>query len=217
MKLKETITYSVTKSMSSKWMKVMWTILICAILSWTVFSFMQLMVDSAVVINNSDTVLSDSKAIKVEDIEEDGTLRLADTTSVLNNDISEYTRTAWGTGSYYIPDGIMSASLTLQDSIMYAARYVILAWVSFGMLLFMFSRCKRLLSLNLYTLLQVVFVLCDMFVMYMYSTLYYYKNESIANNVLYVFLALALVRLAIVVIFNRQYAKKIRLYKEVLK
>ena len=213
MKLKEIIKGSVAKSLSYKWLKCMWVALVCIILSWTVVSCLQLVVDSAVIINNSDTVLSDSKAIRVETVEEDGTLRLSDTTSVVSDDISEYTRTAWGTDSYYIPDGVMSAALTLQDSIMYALRYVILIWISFGLLLYASSRCKSLFPLYLLTLVHAVFTLGDAFCMYLYSTLYYYKSESIANNVLYVFIALAIVRLAIIISYGNQCAKKISFYK----
>ena len=69
----------------------------------------------------------DTSKIKVEHINEDGTVFLEDTTSVEDDAISEYITVKQETGTYYIPDNIMTRELTADESFDLGQRFIFLS------------------------------------------------------------------------------------------
>lgn len=69
-----------------------------------------------VVGGNTKLLAKDTNLVKIVNISEDGILTLEDGSKVENIKVSEYTRTAYGTGSYFDKSsGMMVAELTLSD------------------------------------------------------------------------------------------------------
>ena len=69
----------------------------------------------------------DTSKIKVEHINEDGTVFLEDTTSVEDDTISEYITVKQETGTYYIPNNMMTRELTADESFDLGQRFIFLS------------------------------------------------------------------------------------------
>lgn len=102
--------------------------IICVLISlWWLFSGLETQLNSAIVVQNTEYVKQNTSKIKVEHINEDGTVFLEDTTSVEDDAISEYITVKQGTGTYYIPDNMMSRELTANESFDLGQRFIFLS------------------------------------------------------------------------------------------
>lgn len=102
--------------------------IICVLISlWWLFSGLETQLNSVIVVQNTEYVEQDTSKIKVEYINEDGTVFLEDTTSVEDDAISEYITVKQGTGTYYIPDNMMSRELTANESFDLGQRFIFLS------------------------------------------------------------------------------------------
>lgn len=102
--------------------------IICVLISlWWLFSGLETQLNSVIVVQNTEYVEQDTSKIKVEYINEDGTVFLEDTTSVEDNAISEYITVKQETGTYYIPDNMMTRELTADESFDLGQRFIFLS------------------------------------------------------------------------------------------
>ena len=103
-------------------------ITLCVLIGlWWLSSGLETQLNSAIVVQNTEYVEQDTSKIKVEHINEDGTVFLEDTTSVEDNVISEYITVKQETGTYYIPDNMMTRELTADESFDLGQRFIFLS------------------------------------------------------------------------------------------
>lgn len=103
------------------------TILCVLIGLWWLSSGLETQLNSAIVVQNTEYVEQDTSKIKVEHINEDGTVFLENTTSVEDDAISEYITVKQGVGTYYIPDNMMTRELTANESFDLGQRFIFLS------------------------------------------------------------------------------------------
>ena len=103
------------------------TILCVLIGLWWLSSGLETQLNSAIVVQNTEYVEQDTSKIKVEHINEDGTVFLENTTSVEDDAISEYITVKQGVGTYYIPDNMMTRELTVNESFDLGQRFIFLS------------------------------------------------------------------------------------------
>lgn len=102
--------------------------IICVLIGlWWLSSGLETQLNSAIVVQNTEYVKHDTSKIKVEHINEDGTVFLEDTTSVEDDAISEYITVKQETGTYYIPDNMMTRELTADESFNLGQRFIFLS------------------------------------------------------------------------------------------
>lgn len=102
--------------------------IICVLISlWWLFSGLETQLNSVIVVQNTEYVEQDTSKIKVEYINEDGTVFLEDATSVEDDAISEYITVKQGTGTYYVPDNMMTRELTANESFDLGQRFIFLS------------------------------------------------------------------------------------------
>ena len=102
--------------------------IICVLISlWWLFSGLETQLNSVIVVQNTEYVEQDTSKIKVEYINEDGTVFLEDATSVEDDAISEYITVKQGTGIYYVPDNMMTRELTANESFDLGQRFIFLS------------------------------------------------------------------------------------------
>lgn len=102
--------------------------IICVLISlWWLFSGLETQLNSVIVVQNTEYVEQDTSKIKVEYINEDGTVFLEDATSVEDDAISEYITVKQETGTYYIPDNMMTKELTADESFDLGQRFTFLS------------------------------------------------------------------------------------------
>ena len=103
-------------------------IILCVLIGlWWLSSGLETQLNSAIVVQNTEYVEQDSSKIKVEHINEDGTVFLENTTSVEDDAISEYITVKQGVGTYYIPDNMMTRELTANESFDLGQRFIFLS------------------------------------------------------------------------------------------
>lgn len=103
-------------------------IILCVLIGlWWLSSGLETQLNSAIVVQNTEYVEQDTSKIKVEHINEDGTVFLEDTTSVEDDAISEYITVKQETGTYYIPDNMMTKELTADESFDLGQRFTFLS------------------------------------------------------------------------------------------
>ena len=102
-------------------------IIICVLIAiYFVLSAAELQLNSYIIQVNTEAVAGDDTKVEVEYINEDGTLYLYDTTSVPDEKVTSYIRTAQGSGVYYIPEGQMVAEITRDEALDLGMRFMIL-------------------------------------------------------------------------------------------
>ena len=102
--------------------------IICVLISlWWLFSGLETQLNSVIVVQNTEYVEQDTSKIKVEYINEDGTVFFEDATSVEDDAISEYITVKQGTGTYYVPDNMMTRELTANESFDLGQRFIFLS------------------------------------------------------------------------------------------
>lgn len=102
--------------------------IICVLISlWWLFSGLETQLNSVIVVQNTEYVEQDTSKIKVEYINEDGTVFLEDATSVEDDAISEYITVKQGTGTYYVSDNMMTRELTANESFDLGQRFIFLS------------------------------------------------------------------------------------------
>lgn len=103
-------------------------IILCVLIGlWWLSSGLETQLNSAIVVQNTEYVEQDTSKIKVEHINEDGTVFLENTTSVEDDAISEYITVKQGVGTYYIPDNMMTRELTANESFDLGQRFIFLS------------------------------------------------------------------------------------------
>lgn len=102
--------------------------IICTLIGvWWLSSGLETQLNSAIVVQNTEYVEQDTSKIKVEHINEDGTVFLENTTSVEDDAISEYITVKQETVTYYIPDNMMTRELTADESFDLGQRFIFLS------------------------------------------------------------------------------------------
>lgn len=102
--------------------------IICTLIGvWWLSSGLETQLNSAIVLQNTEYVEQDTSKIKVEHINEDGTVFLENTTSVEDDAISEYITVKQETVTYYIPDNMMTRELTADESFDLGQRFIFLS------------------------------------------------------------------------------------------
>lgn len=105
-------------------------ILMCSLLIlifiYHLLSGIDLSLNTSIIINNTKLVEQDETKIKIAHIKPDGTVYLENTEQIEDGKIKKYIRTTKGSGSYYIPEDIMSAEITSRDAINLGKRFEIL-------------------------------------------------------------------------------------------
>ena len=85
----------------------------------------------AIVVRNSKYVLSDSSKLAIDYINSNDKIFLEDTSSIDGDSIDEYIPVVKGTGTYYIPDNLMTRELSSGESAGFGRVYSILCVVVF--------------------------------------------------------------------------------------
>lgn len=105
-------------------------ILICSLLIlifiYHLLSGIDLSLNTSIIVNNTKLVEQDETKIKIAHIKPDGTVYLENTEQIEDGKIKKYIRTTKGSGSYYIPEDLMSAEITSRDAINLGKRFEIL-------------------------------------------------------------------------------------------
>lgn len=105
-------------------------ILMCSLLSlifiYHLLSGIDLSLNTSIIVNNTKLVEQDETKIKIAHIKPDGTVYLENTEQIEEGKIKKYIRTTKGSGSYYIPEDMMSAEITSRDAINLGKRFEIL-------------------------------------------------------------------------------------------
>lgn len=128
--------------------------IICVLIGlWWLSSGLETQLNSAIVVQNTEYVEQDTSKIKVEHINEDGTVFLKDTTSVEDNAISEYITVKQETGTYYIPDNMMTRELTADESFDLGQRFIFLSILVYLVFLLLGVNVKRKKSFTLLLIL----------------------------------------------------------------
>lgn len=128
--------------------------IICVLIGlWWLSSGLETQLNSAIVVQNTEYVEQDTSKIKVEHINEDGTVFLEDTTSVEDNAISEYITVKQETGTYYIPDNMMTRELTADESFDLGQRFIFLSILVYLVFLLLGVNVKRKKSFTLLLIL----------------------------------------------------------------
>lgn len=103
-------------------------IILCVLIGlWWLSSGLETQLNSVIVVQNTEYVEQDTSKIKVEHINEDGTVFLENTTSVEDDAISEYITVKQETGTYYVPDNMMTRELTANESFDLGQRFIFLS------------------------------------------------------------------------------------------
>lgn len=105
-------------------------ILMCSLLIlifiYHLLSGIDLSLNTSIIVNNTKLVEQDETKIKIAHIKPDGTVYLENTEQIKDGKIKKYIRTTKGSGSYYIPEDMMSAEITSRDAINLGKRFEIL-------------------------------------------------------------------------------------------
>lgn len=105
-------------------------ILMCSLLIlifiYHLLSGIDLSLNTSIIVNNTKLVKQDETKIKIAHIKPDGTVYLENTEQIKDGKIKKYIRTTKGSGSYYIPEDMMSAEITSRDAINLGKRFEIL-------------------------------------------------------------------------------------------
>lgn len=115
-----------SKGKQKKFFNICITIIGILVGVYFLLSAAELQLNSYIIKVNTEAVAQDTTKIKVEHINEEGTLYLEDTTSVPDDEVSSYIRTAQGTGTYYIPEGQMTAAITHDEAVQLGMRFMVL-------------------------------------------------------------------------------------------
>lgn len=151
----------VRKETSVKFFHIMVTVLVTLTFIWWFLVAMQTQLNSAIIVTNTQNVEEDSTKIKVDHINENGDLYLDDTSKIEDSIVNEYIMTTQGTGTYYIPDNMMSRELTCSESLEIGKSYIVLTVVVYilGFLLLVNSRGEKIKGILLNILMCIVSVL----------------------------------------------------------
>lgn len=105
------------------------SIIIIYVLSiiWFVLEGTNLLLQCAIIHENTLLLEQDDTRLKVLDIDTDGTMLLEDSSRVLDSEIDSYARTEIGSGVYVLSGGIMSAEISIRDAIGLGIEFVILS------------------------------------------------------------------------------------------
>lgn len=168
----------VRKETSVKVFHIMVTILVILTFIWWFLVAMQTQLNSAIIVTNTQNVEEDSTKIKVDHINENGDLYLDDTSKIEDSTVNEYIMTAHGTGTYYIPDNMMSRELTYSESLEIGKSYIVLTVVVYilGFLLLVNSRGEKIKGILLNVLMCIVSVLTVV-------VMEYYLSNILQNNI----------------------------------
>lgn len=101
-------------------------------LYWFV-SGLTLQTNSAIISYNSEKIFNDNTKVKVEHINEDNTVFLENGNKYKDDDIKEYIKVSKGTGTYYVPEGYMTAEVSKKEAMQLAGTYIILDILVFVM------------------------------------------------------------------------------------
>ena len=187
----------VRKETSVKFFHIMVTILVILTFIWWFLVAMQAQLNSAIIITNTQNVEEDSTKVEVNHINEAGDLYLDDTSKVEDSTVNEYIVTSQGTGTYYIPDNMMSRELSYSESLEIGRSFIILTVVVYilGVLLLVNCRGARVKSI-LVDLLMCIVSIVTIVVMEYYLSNILQRNipaQEIIVVVYWIFVLLSIV------------------------
>lgn len=199
-----------SKDKQKKFFNVCITIICVLISIYFVLSAAELQLNSYIIQVNTEAVADDVTKIRVEHINEDGTLYLYDTTSVQDDKVTSYIRTSQGSGVYYIPEGQMAAEITKDEAIDLGMRFMILdvAVLLIAVCLLVWKRGNKVISILLAVGYGVATAITDIVMKY------YCVNTLVsAFPIQWVVCGRYLLFLVLVIILYRKY-KPTKGYKE---
>lgn len=148
-------------------MNVSVVVLLVLLMLWSVFSFIDAHLDSAIVVLNTDYAQTriDNGAKDIVEISNDNSLLLSDGYTI--DSVSKYIRVQRGTGNYYLPDE-NAAIIELSDSDTNGiiGRITILHLVVIIALLLMLIIFKKLYKNVLYAILYMVYAVFSTYELY---------------------------------------------------
>ena len=109
------------------------TVICVLIFLYWLLSGLTLQTNSAVIYYNTVRVENDESKIEVQHINEDNKVFLDDGTSFENEDIKEYIKVVKGSGTYYIPDGLMTVEVSKDEATGLAKTFILMDVVVFIM------------------------------------------------------------------------------------
>lgn len=101
-------------------------------LYWLLCGF-TLQINSAIISYNTEKVLNDESKIKVSHINENNKVFLEDGTRLEDSEIQEYIKVKSGSGTYYIPEGMMTIEITKKDARELGTSFILMNIVVFIM------------------------------------------------------------------------------------
>lgn len=173
---------SITRVFSLKLFRLLIYLLCILTFVWWVLSGIVLMSNTMVLLKNSQLVSEDTSAIRVLNITEKGTLHLENTETIQGTTIKEYIRTCTGIDTYYIPEGKMSASLTLSDSVNLGIGFCLIELLLIvTSILVVYIRSEilnKINSVSIISLFSLVFILVSEVIKVYYLGIFSYVLED---------------------------------------
>lgn len=85
--------------------------------------------NNAIIYYNTKKVLNDDSKVKVEHINESGRIYLEDGSKFEDKEVEQYIRVVRGNGTYYVPNGMMTAEVSKKEALEMATKFLILSVV----------------------------------------------------------------------------------------
>ena len=102
--------------------------------------------NNAIIYHNTQKVLNDDSKVRVEHINTDGRIYLEDGSKFEDKTVDQYIRIARGNGTYYVPNGMMTAEVSKKEALEMSWKFLILSIVMLIMFVcFMIWKHKRVI------------------------------------------------------------------------
>lgn len=164
--------------------------------------------NNAIIYHNTQRVLNDDTKVKVEHINELGRIYLEDGSKFEDKEVEQYIRTVRGSGTYYVPYGMMTAEVSKQEAIEMAKKFLILSAVMVIMFVcLMIWKHGRVLHCILEILgFTVVCIVCDIALKF-WCTEIYGTEFPVQWVVLGVLIVYAVIDIAVMMVSRRSYRR----------
>lgn len=168
----------VRETTRKKFFIIMLTILYILTIFWWILTGLQTQISSLVIEMNTENVLQDSSKIKVEHINEEGTLYLEDTSSVEDSQVTEYITVKKDIGTYYIPENKMTREISSSEAWGIGRNFLVLTGVIYVMCILLLINIK---GNKLYSILTLIlFFIISIFSM---VVLEYFASNIIVSDI----------------------------------
>lgn len=199
--MREQLRVSLEKTCSSAWMKVMVVVLYVAVLVWYVISGLQLSVNSALYLSNTEEVLKVYEKEVIAEVSSNGNVYTQSANTYTDEDILGYTRVITGTDQYFIKEtGTFVAPLTLADTWVMSIQFFMLSVFTclLSLVLSKISKgkVKMWILLTIFTLVSLV---VDTVVNVTYPYLFQLATQATYIAIKTIIFSLTLVKMMVVI------------------